>query len=91
MIAASRHAQIRMQQRGIPALIVQWLEAYGEEHHDHNGAVVLHFTKRSRRRLEQDVGSTPVRRLAEWMNAYAVVGNNGTLVTTGMRWKRIKH
>jgi hypothetical protein len=84
------HAQARMQQRGVPPLIIQWLEAFGEEHHDHHGAIILYFSKRSRRRLEQNFGSTPLRRLGEWMNAYAVIGSDGTLVTTGTRWKRIK-
>ena len=85
------HGAVRMQQRGIPPLIIQWLEAFGEELHDHHGAIILHFSKRARRRLEQNVGSTPVRRLNEWMNAYAVIGTDGALITTGMRWKRLKH
>lgn len=87
----THHAQSRIQQRGIPPLIVQWLESYGEEHHDHHGAIVLHFSKRSRRRLEQSVGSAPLRRLNEWMNSYAVIGSDGALITVGTRWKRIKH
>jgi hypothetical protein len=87
----TNHAQARMQQRGIPPLIIQWLEAFGDEIYDHHGAIILHFSKRAKRRLEQNVGSTPVRRLNEWMNAYAVIGTDGTLITTGMRWKRFKN
>lgn len=88
---ATRHAQARMQQRGIPPLIVQWLEAFGEEQHDHNGSVILYFSKRARRRLEQNVGAAPVRRLSEWLNAYVVISSDGAIVTAGMRWKRIYH
>lgn len=87
----SHHALTRLQQRGIPPLIIQWLEAYGEEQHDHHGAIVLHFSKRSRRRLEQNVGAVPLRRLNEWMDSYAVIGTDGALITAGTRWKRIKH
>ena len=87
----TQHAQARIQQRGIPPLIIQWLEAFGEEQHDHHGAVILHFSKKSRRLLEKNFGSTPIRRLSEWLNAYAVIGSNGDLITTGLRWKRINH
>lgn len=86
----TRHAEIRMQQRGIPPLIIQWLEVFGDEHHDHHGSVVLHFSKQSRRRLERHVGREPLRRLSEWMNAYAVIGGDGLLITTGKRWKRVR-
>jgi len=85
------HSQERMQQRGIPPLIIDWLEAYGDEIHDHRGAVVLHFSKKARRRLEQCVGTAPLRRLSEWLDSYAVIGNDGALITAGTRWKRIKH
>lgn len=33
----STHASKRAKQRGIPPLIIQWLEAFGEHAHDHNG------------------------------------------------------
>lgn len=86
----SKHAQERIQQRGIPPLIVQWLEAFGEEQHDRHGAVILHFSKRARRRLEHAVGREPVRRLGDWLNSYAVFAN-GVLITVGMRWKKMQH
>jgi hypothetical protein len=84
------HAQTRLQQRGIPPLVLQWLDAYGTERHDWHGAVIRHFTKQSRRRLERDIGREPVRRMHEYLNAYAVYGSDGSLITAGHRYQRLR-
>ena len=47
----SNHARIRMQQRGIPRLIVDWLAAYGEIDHQ-RGAEVFYFNGKARRALD---------------------------------------
>ena len=85
------HAEARMQSRGIPPLVLHWLDAYGDERHDGHGALIQHFTRQSRRRLERDIGREPVRRMHEYLNAYAVYGNDGTLITVGHRYRRIRH
>ena len=85
----TKHGAIRGQQRGIPPLVIDWLQAYGEETHDHRGGLILYFTKRSRRLLERDMGREPVRRMSEYLNCYAVIGANQELITTGKRYKRI--
>lgn len=85
----TRHASVRAQQRGIPRLVVDWLEAYGEEMHDQDGTIILHFSKRSRRRLERDVGREPVRRLSNYLRCYVVVSNDGAVITVGHRHKHI--
>lgn len=84
------HAQKRMQQRSIPPLVVQWLEEFGEETHDHHGAIILHFGKRSKRRLEQAIGREPVRMMNKWLKAYLVLSMNGARITAGIRYRRIK-
>ena len=45
------HARVRMQQRGIPAAALDVLLDYGREDHDHRGCRIVHFDKRSRRRV----------------------------------------
>jgi len=87
---ATAHASSRMQQRGLPPLVLDWLQAYGRELHDHRGATILHFDKRARRRLERAVGREPVRRMKAWLSAYAVVSPDGHVITTGHRFKRIR-
>jgi hypothetical protein len=87
----TEHARRRSQQRGIPPLIVQWLQNFGEEVYDHHGGRILHFTKRARRRLEREVGREPIRRMHEWMDSYAVFSTDDVLITLGRRCKGIKH
>lgn len=86
----TKHAKLRMQQRGIPPIVVQWLEDYGDKVHDHQGGIIMHFSKRAKRRLENAVGREPVRRMHEWLRAYLVKSTEGFLITTGIRYQRIK-
>jgi exonuclease III len=74
------HARVRMQQRGIPAAVLEDLLDYGRAMHDHRGATVLYFDRRARSALRQ-----AGRRL----DAYAVVGGDGEIRTVGHRFKRL--
>lgn len=88
----SHHASSRSQQRGIPPVVIDWLIRFGDSEWDHHGGQVKYFTRRSRRRVESEVGSVITRRLHEYLDCYAVVGLDGSLVTCGHRYKRIhKH
>jgi hypothetical protein len=77
-----------MQQRGLPPLIVQWLEDFGSERYDGHGGLILFFDKRARRALERAVGREPVRRMNDWLDAYLVVAHDGTGITAGRRYRR---
>lgn len=89
-LSTTYHASTRLQQRGIPPLIIQWLEDYGREVHDGHGGVILCFDKDAKRRLQRVVGREPVRRLNDWLDIYAVYSLDGRLITTGHRYQRIK-
>lgn len=52
-LAYSAHARQRAKERCIPPLIDEWLDRFGEEVHDGNGAVKLYFSKRSIRAMER--------------------------------------
>ena len=84
------HAAIRSQQRGIPPLIVQWLDQFGEELYDGHGAIIRYFSRASRRAMERQFGSNPVKKMSEFLNAYKVENQEGTVITTGHLTKRIK-
>ncbi len=87
----TQHSKHRMQQRGIPPLVVDWLQEFGDKVYDHQGGIIMHFSKRSRRRLENAVGREPVRRMSEWLRAYVVKSaHEGLLITAGIRYHRIK-
>jgi hypothetical protein len=49
----TKPADKRVQQRGIPPLVIEWLEDYGTVVHDHGGAVVRFFDRTAKRRLER--------------------------------------
>lgn len=84
------HAATRSQQRCIPPLIVQWLDQFGEEQHDGNGAIIRFFSSSSRRAMEREFGSNPVKKMSEFLNIYKVENHDGTMITTGHLTKRIK-
>ena len=87
----SRHAEKRAQERGIPPLIADWLDLYGETEYDGRGGEVRYFSRKSIRTIKRVVGSGPVRHLASYFNAFKVVsGNDGQTITIGHRTKRIR-
>ena len=85
------HARIRMQQRGIPPLIVEWLLEFGAVSYDHRGARICYFNKESRRRIARAKGEVVIRRLHELLDSYAVVAEDGTVVTVGHNYRRPRH
>ena len=86
----SHHAQQRMQQRGIPRKAVDYLLAYGRVSHDHHGGCVLWLDKRSRSRIGAEEGRQALRKLEKHLNAYVVTDSDGSVVTVGHRYRRIK-
>src|SRR5450755_585495 len=48
MFVATKHAEIRLRQRGIPLAVVEWLVSYGSSHFDHHRGLVFYFDSRSR-------------------------------------------
>jgi hypothetical protein len=81
------HAAIRSQQRAVPQLILQWLDQYGEEQYDGHGAIIRYF---SRRAMEREFGSNPVKKMSEFLNIYKVETQDGTVITSGHLTKRIR-
>lgn len=83
------HAEKRMQQRGIPPLVIDWLYAYGESHFDHRGGEVLFFNKKSIRALKRSIGSIVYRKVEHLLDCY-LVESDGVIITVGRRYKRLK-
>ena len=85
----SQHALVRMQQRGIPPVVLECLLDYGKVEHDHRGGAIVYLNKTARRRLERERGAARVRQLGRRLDAYAVIAADGTVVTVGHRYRRI--
>jgi hypothetical protein len=87
----TKHARDRAQHRGIPPFIDQILDLYGSEQYDGHGGVIIYLDKKSIRSMERDMGREPVRRFAEWHNAYKVKSSiDGQTITIGHRHARIR-
>lgn len=89
-ISLTRHAAIRMQQRTVPPLVVEWLLEYGATERSGGGTQMHYFTKDSRRRLAKRVGDQIINRLSALLDAYVVVGSDGVVITVGHRCRRIQ-
>jgi hypothetical protein len=87
----SGHAAVRLQQRGIPAFVIELLETCGSECRC-AGADKLFFDTAARKRLKHYLGGERSLRLVErWLNVYAVVGDNGSVVTAARKVKRYRN
>lgn len=84
----SKHAQVRMQQRGVPPVIIEWLLQYGATVYDGHGCRICFFDKNAKKQLRKEKGDIVLRRLHEMMDSYAVVGGDGLVITVGHRYQR---
>jgi hypothetical protein len=83
----SRHAQERMQQRGIGAEAVEQLLAFGSEQHDRHGGVIVYFNRAARARAMR-AGGDP-RMLDRTSGMYMVIAG-GVIATVGHRRRRLR-
>jgi hypothetical protein len=87
----SRHAKLRAQQRGIPPLIEEWLDEFGELVYDGRGAATRYFSHRSIRRMERAFGREIVRNMARYLDIYKVEGSSdASIITIGHRTGRVR-
>ncbi len=89
METLTQHAVTRMQQRGIKPYTVEMLFRCGAKEHDHRGGAILYFDKRARQRLREQYGVEKINKFEPQLDAYAVIAENGAIVTVGHRTKRI--
>jgi hypothetical protein len=86
----TRHAQIRLQQRSIPFVVVDLLQTFGSESRAGKGAVRFIFDRRAKGRLCKHLGGNEFKHFERWLNAYAVVGDAGEIVTVARVTKRFR-
>jgi hypothetical protein len=88
--ALTKHAAVRIRQRGVDAQALECLLAYGSSVHDHRGAEILLFDKRALRRLERAADRALLKRAADNRALYAVWSSDGEVVTVGHRYRRFQ-
>ena len=84
----TRHAQSRMQQRGISAATLDALLDYGRVKHAGGGRDIVFFDKKARVRLAR-AGVLPAPAVDRAWKSYAVVESDGAVITVGHRYRRI--
>lgn len=85
----SKHALLRMQQRGVSPETLNWLLSYGQHFPDHKGCSVVTFDDDVLDELST-TETAPLKGLgAGARKLYAVVNSDGLVVTTGHRFRRI--
>ncbi len=89
MLTITHHAQTRLQQRGIPALVVESLLEFGHQAHDHRGGTIIFFDHRARNRLRRQMANDAYKHIESHLDTYAVLGADGAIVTVGHRTQRI--
>jgi len=83
----SQHAKVRMQQRCIPRIVIDWLAAYGEVDHQRGGEM-FYFTQKARRLLQKEFGHGALRRYSKSLDAYMIC-SGGTIATVGHLYRRV--
>ncbi|MCA8016512.1 MULTISPECIES: hypothetical protein [Burkholderia] len=86
----SKHAAIRLQQRGIAPLVVDLLLEFGVTEKSGDGTTKHYLDKPARRRLRSYAGQL-ASLLEAHLDCYAVTGAEGTIVTAAHRTQQIKH
>ena len=88
-IYLSNQAAIRSQQRGIPVAAIETLLEYGKLR-SAKGALSYAMDKRSRRKALAELGKAEYRAIEKWLNCYAIVSLDGTLLTVAHRTRRFR-
>lgn len=88
----SKHASARLQQRGIPAFVLELLETCGSGRSCGGGAEKFTFDRAARKRLRNYLGGERGLRMIEpWLHTFSVIADDGTVVTTGHNFKLNRH
>jgi hypothetical protein len=90
MFVSSKHAEIRLRQRGIPLAVIEWLVSYGSSRFDHHRGLVFYFDSRSRAALRSSIDRATLARYSEHLDCYAVMSTNGEVITVGHRTRRFR-
>lgn len=87
--ALTRHADIRVQQRGVNRDVLDCLLAYGRHEPDHKGCRIVTFDCKTPQAISRYEPSNVRAKAADSRNLYAVVNGDGVVITAGHRFRRI--
>jgi hypothetical protein len=85
----TKHALIRVKQRGVNRDVLDCLLAYGHHEPDHKGCHVVTFNGKAFEDLSRFEPKGLNARATGVRNLYAVVDGDGVVVTAGHRFRRV--
>jgi hypothetical protein len=85
----TKHAEARMQQRGVTRESLDLLLEYGARAHAGKGAEIVYFDKKAQERLMKKSGNQPIKPGSKQLKSYAVC-KGAMIVTVGKLYKRVK-
>ena len=89
MTELTRHAQVRLQQRAIPPIVVELLTRLGTPVRS-GGAETLIFDQAARKELRRHLGGERSLKLIEpYLDVYLVIADGGPVITVGRRHKAL--
>lgn len=84
------HGRLRMRQRCVPPVVLQWLDEFGAEQYDGFGGIVMYFDHASVDRMARKFGRQFVKHNAKWLRSYKVESaHDGSMLTCGWRSRRV--
>jgi len=84
----TRHGQTRCQQRGIRPEVINTILTYGRQKRRH-GADVYFMDGSSRKRALSELGRIRYAKIADRLDAYLVLADDGQIVTAAIRLRRL--
>lgn len=87
----SKHAALRMIQRGLSENIVELLMSYGSCRSAGRGAESVFFTKGALEDIKNDLGFKLYKECEKFKNAYVIVSNDNVLITVARGYRRSVH
>lgn len=88
-VAISRHAADRMQKRAFPPAAFNLLWDYATSVRS-KAADSLYFDRTARRRALAGLDSTGLRNVERLLNAFAIIVDDGSLITIAWRTRRLR-
>jgi len=88
-IGMTKHAGIRVQQRGVNRDVLDCLLAYGRHEPDHKGCEVVTFDGKALENLSRYESHVLKAKASDSRSLYAVVDSDGLVITAGHRFRRV--
>ena len=85
----TRHAEVRLQQRGVPVVVLDCLSAYGRREHDHTHCEIIYFDTKPLERSQRYEGARAAKLASDHRGVYALIDSDGCVVTSRHRFCRI--